>query len=208
MASGNDERSGTVHLATRFQELYAAFREKRNAFFALAPKKNEGEGNPQFMVRLQQWYAPHKRDGSEIDRAADAARYAGKTCMVYAFTDWEQFRGQCAAYLLQQGYAELTNVYLFTAPMDALNWKTMKDLDVSIDHWSEVAALNDNAGDGLYPKFLSTYMEIQRRLLVGEITEDPYPTEDMRIVRIMIMVPHREEPLLENKKRMEKLMWC
>jgi hypothetical protein len=205
MAARTDSAS---HLVERFQDLYSTFREKRNAFFALAPKKNEGEGNPQFMVRIQQWYAPHKRDGSEIDRAADAARVAGRNLIVYVFMDWEYFRSQCQPYLLGRGYAELTNVYLFTAPLDALNWKTMKDLDdVSIDHWSDVAALNDNAGDNLYPKFLDAYMVIQRDLYHGKLDSDPYPTEDMRIVRAMIMAPHRGEPLLENKKKMEKLVW-
>ncbi len=188
-------QNGTGTQVSRFQSLYALFKEKRNAVFQIesAPKKQLNQTNVAFMLSLAQWYEPRKRIDARVDEIVEAARSAGRNCINFAFLDSapssssassSSFLKQCEAYLLNQGYAELTNVYLFTAPLDALNWKFMKAPqynDVHLTNWRAVVALNEAAKD-VHCLFLRNYASVQERFQQQQLLEDPFPSLDMKEV--------------------------
>ena len=195
----------SLDLVSEFRKLYAEFRKKRNAFFGLAPKKDEGEGNVDFLLRLVQWYEPQKRSNSDADQAAEAARDAGRHCLTFALTG-DIFRTECEVYLVQQGYAELANVYTFTAPLDALNWKVDKSPNVPLDHWSRIASLNKAAGDDIFLHFLKEYVHIQDRVRKGELNSDPFPSADLMAIRVHLMQPHQVPELSAIQAELQKLI--
>ena len=86
------------------------------------------------------------------------------------------FLHECQSYLVKQGYLELLNVYLFTAPFDALNWKVMyapKFKDVDFDNWSDVIGLNETAKN-IHSKFLIEYAHIRKMTMNNELDRDPF----------------------------------
>ena len=185
-----------------FQEQYKHFQDKRNLVFKLAPKKTPDESNSQFTLRLTRWYEPQKRSGSDVDQTFEDARSAGRSFMSTVFSD-PIFIINCKQYFLDEGYANLMNVYLFTAPLDALNWKVMKAPqfnDISFNDWSAVVGLNDAAKD-IHGKFLKEYVCIRHALILKELSDDPFPSDDSADVKDAIfnsILPKSIEKNVEN----------
>ena len=89
--------------------------------------------------------------------------------------------------MLEQGYAELCNVYMFTAPLDAANFKRIKgakyaDVAFNQDCWARVVAMNMVAEDTMHLDYLKAYKLVQERRERKAIERDPFPTEDMSVV--------------------------
>jgi len=161
----------------------------------LAPKKTLEQTNVQFLLSVCRWYEPHKRSNDEIDQVVDSARRSGRVCLYYALSDDALTNHHFYAFLLKQGFAELTNVYLFTAPLDALNWKVMqapKFQDVTWSKWTAVARLNDAAKD-IHCRFLDEYVHVKK----SNPIEDPFPTADMNEVSEEICLFNRVSPEIE-----------
>ena len=168
-----------LDLIGAFKKQYKQFLDKQNLAFKLAPMQGFSESTVEFMLRLTRWYEPQKRNGSDINQVFEEARSAGRSCMSIVFHDPNFIRG-CWQYLLDQGYFELMNVYLFTAPLDALSQKIMyapRYNDVSFCDWRDVIGLNETPNN-IHSKFIKEYIRIWNMWAYNEITHNPFSTDD------------------------------
>jgi hypothetical protein len=170
-------------IATRFATAYKDFGEKASAAYAVGPKRGNPESAPAFHLRIASWYLSHKRTGSAEDKAFDDARRAGRNCMKLLTENIEEVKKSERSFI-SHGYAELTNVYVFCAPLDALNWRVMKAPqydDVTFANWNEVVLMNVEAED-IHVSFLSHHRDVMNRVASGEIKGDPFDTSSMTAV--------------------------
>ncbi len=187
-----------------FQKLYAEFRTARNVAFGLAAAKDftrrADETNAEFLARLSTFAENHKRSNDAVDKAFEAARGAGRTLLSIVFLDIDSFRRGCQPYLIKQGYAELANVYLFTAPLDALNAIFMRSEfgGFGTTSWQTIAALNHEMEDTIYGSFLDEYMHVRDLVVAGKLASDPFPTDDMDRVRSQILAPSTHSGVLKK----------
>jgi hypothetical protein len=162
----------------RYTELYQAFRNARDVAFKLAAlaavKKESMETNSRFALRLAQWYEPHRRALNDVDKAFEGARDAGVKFLTLIFLHWKEFEEANRPYLAQQGLSEIANVWLFTIPLEVINWKKMQEplfQDVTLDNWRNVLLLSTSASPTRYPFYSDVYRGMQDK--------DPFPTRDM-----------------------------
>ena len=50
--------------------------------------------------------------------------------------------------------AELSNAYVFCAPLDAINWARMKDMPIDLSSWAGVDSLNAHAEDMMHTLYV------------------------------------------------------
>ena len=177
-----------IDLLVEFNKLSTEFGVLQAHALSLAPKQGRDESQIDFFLRVARCAEEHKRTGDAVDVAFENARRKGRELFKLVFTG-TKFLSTYDAFLRQVGYAELTNVYLFTAPLDAVNWKFMekpKLNDVIFDHWSQVAATNEVAED-VHQKFLAAHVKMQGRVRDGLV--DPFPEILMANLRSQLLAP-------------------
>ncbi len=167
------ERTSKINKA---QELYQKYCVAQAAAMVLVPRGNL-ETDVQHSLRLTHIALHHKWTGDHQDEVFTALRKAGRNLLQFVFDDFHLiiFRVLARNYLLEHGYAELTNAYVYSAPLDALNWRAMKAPrydDVQFQSWLEVVAVNIEAEDSAPIKFLEEYKRVQDE----KLSKDPYPT--------------------------------
>jgi pullulanase/glycogen debranching enzyme len=171
-----------INAANVFSKPYLHFKEKRNLVFKLIPI-TPGEGQIDYALRIARFAKDHKRKGDDEDIACEAMRSAGRDMLSTVLLTIEGNPVMYNGYLYAQGYSELMNVYKFTAPLDAVNWRIMKAPtfdDVLFENWMDVAALNKAAFDICNVKFLQTMGTVRKSLKSKD--EDPFPTADSECI--------------------------
>ena len=164
----------------KYAEAYAAFRIARNAAtFNLFAKPEEQTQKDYALYHLKK-AEPHRRVLNDtVDEKLEALRAAGRK--VFDF----YHRGELSyTYLMERGYCELSNVYQFTATLDALNWKVMyapKYKTVHFDNWLEVAAMNEESREPIYKKFIWDIARITKLQLPKEL----YPLPELFVPSIV-----------------------
>jgi hypothetical protein len=175
--------SSTVN---QFQTSYQQFQNARNAVFGEAAKedvsKSSDENNAQFLLRLARWAAAHWRDNTAAWQSIDKARGLGRSALQAAASAWAE--EDVHDYMMQQGYCEAANVYLFTAPLDAINATYMSGdyapfADKTGESWLHVATMNQAIKDAPNTNFLKQYAKVRAETSDGD---DPYPSGDMAAV--------------------------
>lgn len=166
---------------TEFSKLYNKFAVLQQKVYSLTScPKQKSDHSIDFHLLVTQWYEKdHFRKGTPEDLAFYEARQAGRSVMKFVIDNPSQVHNNEHTFIAH-GYAELTNVYLFTAPLDALNWKIMNTQynDVLFNKWAEVTLMNEKAED-VHSKFIILHHCVKLRLMNKEITKDPFPTNIM-----------------------------
>jgi len=184
-----------------FKVSYNTFRDARNAVFALAGaadpviKREQGENNAAFALRLLAWLAPHRRTYDAVDKATETLRDAGVALLDSVFLDWETFEAAHGKYLAQQGWSELANVWLFTTPLQALNWTLVKQpafADAPLSNWRNVVLLDWNSSPTRNP-FYALYRAMADK--------EPFPTADMQHVDKEVQGSATPASLMETAKK-------
>jgi hypothetical protein len=193
-----------IDLLTQFNKLYNEFGGLQTKALALAPKQGYEESQIDYFLRVARWVEGHKRTGDVVDIAFEEARRKGRELFKLALSDNTRFLRDHDTFLRNNGYSELCNVYLFTAPLDAVNWKIMKKPslnDVMFDHWSQVAATNVVAED-IHQKFLEAHSKIQVRVREG--LADPFPSDTMAALRSQLLAPKLPQSLEHVRSVLQK----
>jgi len=121
--------------STIFSDLYAKFGAAMTAAMTsegdhpAAPDRQTGESASAYSLRVaREHYQPHHwvNDSSVFARFR-LARQAGR-----AFVDY----GLDLSVLSDRQKAELSNAYVFCAPLDAINWARMKDMPIDLSSWA------------------------------------------------------------------------
>ena len=134
----------TQHQLTKkrmsFSEKYLAFQTAQTEALKGAPSRQQGESAPAYFLRLAiSHYQPHHWvNDSDVYARFRAARQAGRALLGESLKRTD---------LLPREKNELANIYIFIAPLDAINWKRMKNLNTEIKDWVDVKAFNQHAGD-------------------------------------------------------------
>ena len=189
-----------------YTEHYSLFREKRNYAFSLLneKKKNEEIFAEWMLSYVLREYKEHHRTGSPLDLAFQSARVAGRSFLSYALDD-SQFIRNNQSYFTDSGYCELNNAFLFTAPLDALNFLSMKsNLGIKdISTWAHVLVISDLSVDKVHLRFLEEYHRIQTIQRNSSTPNDPFDEENMAEVLsdIARYVPRSPESLKTCAKK-------
>lgn len=188
-----------------FQEFYQTFIEYRDSLFdklrPLGLEKQKDENNPMFCLRVAQYYELHfKTDETvhdyktcnecmsmnyyELSKLFLDTLTSGRK-FIFRYHD-QSFLKTCEEYLVERGYNELFNAYMFCAPIDAVNYKhkrlyLMKD-DVKIDNWHTVMWFNNESKCSVYHQFLTQYKKVYQQFKSGLLDDDPYPSKDMKFI--------------------------
>lgn len=106
-----------------------------------APNRNEGESASAYSLRVAvEHYSPHHwKNDSAVFNDFTAARKKGRAVL-------SEYMPQAES-LSDTQRAELSNIYIFVAPLDAINWTRMKNIDRQIKTWEDVVSLNSDADD-------------------------------------------------------------
>jgi hypothetical protein len=133
---------------TTFSELYGKFGAAMTAAMTsegdhpAAPNRLSRESASTYSLRVARGhYQPHHRvNESSVFAKFTLARKAGRTFVEY---------GLGVSGLSGRQKAELSNAYVFCAPLDAINWASIKEMPLPIDlsSWARVVALNAHAED-------------------------------------------------------------
>lgn len=156
---------------------------KQDAIF-LCRRREEGEDDISHFLRMARFERGFHWSGKAEDKIFNRARQAGRECMKLAK------RNQI---MLSQGvpdrysyiYSDLSNVYFFTAPLDAVNWLAMKKdegidalQDITLSNWAEVVAVNYHAED-IHSAFLDIYEKVREEVASKRIGSNPFPEKLM-----------------------------
>jgi len=174
---------------SEFQKQYHDFRGKRNTLFELAKANGTeidragGETNAAFGLRLATSFVlKHVRTNDNVDQAADAVRVAGRNIMYLVESRGSEFD---QAYLDSAGMSEITNVFLVTTPLDAINAMLMGDTDVPIDSWTTVLRIMEKVKDK---------RSTQWAMKIKEATDyNPWPERDVKYIQEDLKA-HKDQP--------------
>lgn len=127
-----------------FESRYLDFQNAQTEALKGAPSRQSGESAPSYFLRLAiSHYQPHHwNNGSDIYNKFTTARKTGRSVL----GEWIKKTDQ----LDDRQKNDLANIYVFIAPLDAINWKRMKTLNTEIKDWVDVKAFNQHAEDMTY----------------------------------------------------------
>ena len=167
-----------------YSEGYSEFKKKRNNAFSLLDEKKKDEKifAGWMLSYVLQKYKEQHRTGSQLDLAIQEARDAGRKFLSFALNDTHYIRNN-QAYFNDQGYSELNNAFLFTAPLDALNYLRMKpNLEIKeLINWG-VLVINDLSADKVHLKFLEEYNRVLLLQRTSSTPSDPFDEDNMNEV--------------------------
>jgi len=175
-------------LINNYDELRLAFVQYLDGVRKSHPM-HSSESTVAYSLRLTAMHELHKWSNDEIDSLLTGLRRAARAVLQHVFTNLKSFEDSTGNLLPSRGYAELSEVYVMGAPLDALNWKFMKKKDdpryenVHIDNWLMVAGLNFDAEDLPTVGFIKAYLEITREKKV----KNPFATGMLNTVRQQLL---------------------
>lgn len=170
-----------------FRGEYTQFRQQRDTLFGLegAPKKEAGEANIDFLLRLAEWCLENARKNSDLDQVLIMLRSSTDSCMETIVGHIRRLDGEISDDLQQSlenaGYCEITNVYLIAALVHGVNWAVLKNIDVKFSSWIDVILLSLDAGNTNINYFLHMYYSVHAKK-----GDDPFPEADVKNIRSAI----------------------
>ena len=174
-----------------YLELYSKFKQHQNITLSLLnSKRKEGEMAAEWIMgSMYREYQPHYRTYSALDNAMQELRNAGRNLLSFTLIQSKLIFNH-REYFLQQGFCELNNVFLFTAPLDALNYLSMHSLSLSLQLscWGSVLAINEMAND-VHCLFLQQFKVNQQENSFDEMNMNVILSDVARYV-------HRSPPAL------------
>jgi hypothetical protein len=112
-----------------------------------APDRLAGESASTYSLRVaREHYQPHHwKNSSSVFARVTAARKAGRGLVGY---------GLDVSGLSGRQKAEMSNAYVFCAPLDAINWARMKDMPIDLSSWAGVDSLNAHVEDMMHTLYV------------------------------------------------------
>ena len=172
-------------------ELYSKFKQSQNnALSLLNSKRKDGEMMAEWIMgSMYCEYHPHHRTYSALDNAMQELRNVGRNLLSFTLIQSDLISNH-REYFLQQGFCELNNAFLFTAPLDALNYLSISSnvQSLSLTCWGSVLAINEIAKD-IHCLFLEQFKVNQQENSFDEMNMNVILSDVARYV-------HRAPPAL------------
>jgi hypothetical protein len=163
-----------------FNKLYTEFANARTELLKMLkdtlpePKNGDHElylGVANFVDK--DWWSEN-----DIEGAANKTRRAGRSLIKHVINSPDMVR-VTEAFFISSGYAELVNVYVVTAPLDAINWKHMKKYtETTLASWADVLATGIEAED-IHPTLMTLFKDVTVRFSEGKLEKDPLPRDTL-----------------------------